>query len=371
MQQNAVASASTQQETSAVQVIAPSTAQPPADITASQNAVVQEPVQNVLQEMPVTSIKVVSAPPTASKQPETATTVNVAGPAVEMTVASSANSAADTVAAGQAVSPQPVTDTVARDVHATLAGRISVDGKRNDPHAGQEMETSKPDAADAVDGLESRSNENVAAVAIKKGMASTNEESFDQDGKGASGQKTGVQDTMMFLHQPKVESPSVVAGVSGASASEPVRANVMEQVVSHLTENGVKSGAEQVVIRLSPENLGELKLNLRMENQCLKVEIVAENNQVRDSLIKHSDTLKEALARQNIAMETFDVSTGNGGNGAASYGQDQRGWQELTRQQQNAAWNTSGGYRVSDAPEMPQRPLYQASARHSMVDVHF
>ncbi len=380
MQQNAVASASTQQETSAVQEIALSTTQPAADITASpkpfadtlasQNAVVQEPVRNVLQEMPVTSVKVVSAPP---KQPETVPTENVAKPAVETTVASSGGSAADIVVAGKAVSPQPVMDTaaVARDIHATPAVHIAVDGKRNDPRAEQEIQTSKPDAADAVDALESRSNENIAAVAIKKGMASTNEESFGQDGKGTSGQKTGVQDNMMLLHQMKAESPSVVAGASKASASEPVRANVMEQVVSHLTGSGVKNGVEQVVIRLSPENLGELKLNLRMENQCLKVEIVAENNQVRDSLIKHSDTLKEALARQNISMETFDVSTGNGRNGTASYGQGQRGWQELTQRQQNAAWNTSGSYRDSDAPEIQQRPLYQASARHSMVDVHF
>jgi len=393
MQQNAVASASTQQETSAVQEIAQPTTQPAveimvsrkpsADTTASpkpfadtlalQNAVVQEPVRNVLQEMPVTSVKVVSAPPSVSKQPEAVPTENVAKPAVETTVASSGGSTADIVVAGKAVSPQPVVDTaaVARDIHATPAVHIAVDGKRSDPRAEQEMQTSKPDAADAVDGLESCSNENVAAVAIKKGMASTNEESFGQDGKGTSGQKTGVQDNMMFLHQMKAESPSVVTGTSKAMASEPVRANVMEQVVSHLTASGVKNGAEQVVIRLSPENLGELKLNLRMENQCLKVEIVAENNQVRDSLIKHSDTLKEALARQNIAMETFDVSTGNGRNGAASYGQGQRGWQELTQRQQNAAWNTSGSYRVSDAPEIPQRPLYQASARHSMVDVHF
>jgi len=393
MQQNAVASASTQQETSAVQEIAPSTPQPAADIMVSrkpsadttaspkpfadilmpQNAVVQEPVRNVLQEMPVTSVKVVSAPPSVSKQPETVPTENVAKPVVETTVASSGGSTADIVVAGKAVSPQPVMDTVAvaRDIHATPAVHIAVDGKRSDPRAEQEIQTSKPDAADAVDGLESCSNENVAAVAIKKGMASTNEESFGQDGKGTSGQKTGVQDNMMLLHQMKAESPSAVAGASKATASEPVRANVMEQVVSHLTASGVKNGAEQVVIRLSPENLGELKLNLRMENQCLKVEIVAENNQVRDSLIKHSDTLKEALARQNIAMETFDVSTGNGRNGAASYGQGQRGWQELTQRQQNAAWNTSGSHRVSDAPEIPQRPLYQASARHSMVDVHF
>jgi flagellar hook-length control protein FliK len=87
--------------------------------------------------------------------------------------------------------------------------------------------------------------------------------------------------------------------------------------------------------------------------------------------MKHVDTLKETLSRQNITMETFDVSTGSNKNGFGSNGQSQANWQELARQQQNAAWNTSGGYRVSDTPEISQRPLYQASTEHSMVDVHF
>jgi flagellar hook-length control protein FliK len=123
------------------------------------------------------------------------------------------------------------------------------------------------------------------------------------------------------------------------------------------------------VIRLSPENLGELKMNLKMENQRLKVEIVAETTMVRDTLMKHSDSLKETLARQNITMESFDVSTGSNRQGATSQGQAD--WRELARQRQYNAWAPNGGYKLDTVPEMPIRPVYQASTAHSMVDVHF
>jgi flagellar hook-length control protein FliK len=175
--------------------------------------------------------------------------------------------------------------------------------------------------------------------------------------------------------QMKAEQTHMATSMPGATASETVRSEVMEQVVGqlreHLAERDIKNGAEQVVIRLSPENLGELKLNLRMENQCLKVEIVAESSMVRDALIKHSDTLKESLASQNITMDTFDVSTGNNRNGAASYGQSQADWQELARQRQHGAWQSSGGYRISNATEIPKSQIYLASSEHSMLDVHF
>jgi flagellar hook-length control protein FliK len=390
IQQNAVASASVQQGTPTAQVIVPPTTQPAADTTATKYTAVQEPVRNVLQGTPVTSINVVSASPepegifkaepvntsgdAVSKLSETATTASLVRPALDAyfqtSVAPSSNSMAGTAPAGQEMSPLPAVDAVTRDTGVTLAGRIPVDGKRNGLQVVQEAQSSKSDATETANSTESRSG-NVVEAAIKKVTAPANGESSGQDGKGASDQKTGAQDTMMLLHQLKVESAPVAAGTSGASANEPVRANVMEQVISHLAGRDIKSGVEQVVIRLSPDNLGELKLNLRMENQCLKVEIVAENSAVRDTLMKHADTLKETLSRQNITMETFDVSTGSNKNGFGSNGQSQANWQELARQQQNSAWNASGGYRINDVPEIPQRPLYQASTEHSMVDVHF
>lgn len=146
---------------------------------------------------------------------------------------------------------------------------------------------------------------------------------------------------------------------------------VAAQMKEHFNGKDLKSGAEQIVIRLSPESLGELTLNLHMENQRLKVEIIAENNIVRDNLLKHSDTLKESLASQSITMDKFDVSTNSGRNGMPFHGQGQAGWQELMRQKQQGVLHASGGYRLNTTPNIPEGQVYLASGEHSMLDVHF
>ncbi|NVN89781.1 MAG: flagellar hook-length control protein FliK [Desulfuromonadales bacterium] len=377
---------------SATQVTLQPTSQPAVNITASRNSAELIPVRNDLPEVKVTSENVVSVLPepeqksvaetaitsvdTVSRQPETPSVRSVVRPALDTyfrtSVAPSGNSVAETASAGHDIILQQSVDAGAGDANITLAGRVAVEGKRTNPHASIEVKHLQQNAP-VSDASVEPSTKNVSEGALKQVLALSEGDSFSQDGNGASNQKPGTQDFVATVHQVKVERAPVLASTSGTAASETLRTNVMEQVVGqvreHVAGRDIKTGAEQIVIRLSPENLGELKLNLRMENQCLKVEIVAENSMVRDTLMKHSDTLKETLARQNITMESFDVSTGSNKNGASPHGQGD--WQELTRQQQHAAWNTSRGYRVSETPDVPRTPLYQTSIEHSMVDVHF
>ncbi|ABL01025.1 flagellar hook-length control protein FliK [Pelobacter propionicus] len=240
------------------------------------------------------------------------------------------------------------------------------------PQAQEDVASSQTDLAEAVDGTASR-NETVARAALTKTTSSESGAST-----GEEGSSTFRQQLEMHPHvtQIKTEQTHATADSSDTSGNATIHTDVMDQVTGqireHLAGRDIKGGAEQIVIRLSPDNLGELKLNLRMENQCLKIEIVAENSMVRDTLIKHSDTLKESLANQNITMETFDVSTGSNRNGAPSYGQGQTDWQGLARQrQQQAALHSSGGYHQSDTPVFPNKAVYLASEEHSMLDVHF
>jgi flagellar hook-length control protein FliK len=90
------------------------------------------------------------------------------------------------------------------------------------------------------------------------------------------------------------------------------RVPLAEQIHNQIREkldardNGSNNG--RITLRLHPEELGELKINMRMEDQRLKVEIVTENQSVKDALMQNLDTLKETLSRQNIAMDRFNVS---------------------------------------------------------------
>jgi len=173
--------------------------------------------------------------------------------------------------------------------------------------------------------------------------------------------------------QVKTESSPAINTVSGATPNDASRAAlspepVVQQVKERFVNHDTKPGSEQIVLRLSPEHLGELKVNLNLDGQRLKVEIVAENRMVRDSLMQHTDALKESLSRQNIKMESFEVTTG--GNGSADNGRGQGDWRELAQQRQNNAWMPDGGYRVAQQVE-PAIAVYQLKSEHTMVDLHF
>jgi len=87
----------------------------------------------------------------------------------------------------------------------------------------------------------------------------------------------------------------------------------MKQVTDRLDAHQIKQGADQITLKLSPEHLGNLQLNIRMDDQQVRVEIVAEHRAVRDALLQQVEQLKESLSRQNIKMESFDVTTANNG----------------------------------------------------------
>lgn len=99
---------------------------------------------------------------------------------------------------------------------------------------------------------------------------------------------------------------------------ESIMAQVRESTVTH---DGKGNG--RISVRLNPDELGELQINVRVENQRVKVEIVTENRTVRDALMGNLDTLKETLQRQNLNMERFDVATGGEGFGQGF--RDERG----------------------------------------------
>lgn len=285
----------------------------------------------------------------------------------QTSVAPQSNIVTDDTQVTQTTTPLTIGDASTLNANATLAGRVHVAARTTDSQPVREENSSRQESVENMQNLES-SKKNI--VAQNKEMLSSEGESSNQDGNGVTDHRMGAQDQVAL----KLGGTATSTGTFSATASDQVHTDVMQQVVNkisdHLAGRETKSGVEQITIRLSPENLGELKLNLRMENQCLKVEIVAEHSTVRDALIKHSDTLKETLARQNISMEAFDVSTGSNGKGSTSYGNGD--WRELARQQQQKmTWNFSGGYRTDDSLENSQGPIYRAPVEHSMVDVHF
>jgi flagellar hook-length control protein FliK len=115
-----------------------------------------------------------------------------------------------------------------------------------------------------------------------------------------------------FAHQPKVEETK-------SALHESILTQVTTSVVNH---DGKGNGT--ITVRLNPEELGDLQVNVRVENQRVKVEIITDNRTVREALMGNLDNLKETYLKQNLSMERINVSSG-GGNGFGQGFREDRG----------------------------------------------
>jgi flagellar hook-length control protein FliK len=212
--------------------------------------------------------------------------------------------------------------------------------------------------------------------------ASDNASTLGSETSNGSGNNQGesesASDNQLLTQQMRGQSSSEHQKISAATkpaASEPVRQELQEQVVQQvkerLVQHDVKPGNQQITLTLSPDGLGELKMNLNLQGQKLSVEIVTENRSVRDAIVQHTDALKESLARQNITMESFDVTTG--GKGSGNQGQNQNAWRELTKQQQQQQlWASSRDYnKTAQTDFQSAQALQQRQQGHSMLDIHY
>lgn len=207
--------------------------------------------------------------------------------------------------------------------------------------------------------------------------ASAGELSLGSDNSKGAGSNQGQSDVasgnQMLAHdmrELKIEQRANVISEKDAKPEAVLPEQVAKQVGNRLAQHDVKQGNQQITLTLTPENLGELKMNLNLQGQKLSVEIVAENRTVRDAIVQHVDALKESLARQNITMESFDVTTG--GKGSANQGQNQNAWRELAKQQeQQQFWTSSRGYQIAQADLPSGQAAYQRQKGQSMLDIHY
>lgn len=265
------------------------------------------------------------------------------------------------------------TSSMGDGTRAAYTGVVPEAGKKGAELGGETTQT-RVERVAVAKAVESASVD----VAQTSGDAPAGGEFSSGGEKGAADQFTNGQFQTAAVHQQgKIEGASVASNIAAPvqnSGQRPeLSAQIMQQVKDRLVNHEVKTGTDQIVLKLSPENLGDLRVNMSMDGQRLKVEIVAENRMVRDALLQNTDSLKESLARQNISMESFDVTTaGRGGAGNPGQGQQQNAWREFAEQKQQNAWLSSGGYRLPDtAAAVSSQLAYQTSSQHTMVDLHF
>jgi len=155
----------------------------------------------------------------------------------------------------------------------------------------------------------------------KEGNDGAGSKQNEQEG-GAAFAVPGARATDMplsnrFNLQPKLEE-----------TRNALHGSILEQVTSSVVSHDNK-GNGSMTVRLNPHELGELQVNVRIENQHVKVEIVTANQTVREALMGNLDNLKETFLKQHLTMERFDVSSGAGNGFGQGFREERDGQRQI------------------------------------------
>ena len=228
-----------------------------------------------------------------------------------------------------------------------------------------EQTSSKPEAA-----LEEAGSKTAALAGTAKfvpAQESAGQSAFGDAGKkGHPDQKAQASDAASLPQgvglpaAPAAEAPQPEAKPVNLKSAlhESILAQIKDGVVTHDAK-----GNGQMSIRLNPGELGELKIQVRMDDNRVRIEVQADNKMVKDLLMSNLDSLKDSLNSKNFSMEGFDVSTGGGGFNSPL--PEQKG---SPRQQSPQRSARAGGY--SDQGE-PTRVNYLTGEANNLLDVRF
>ena len=114
----------------------------------------------------------------------------------------------------------------------------------------------------------------------------------------------------------------------------------------------LKNGQSSVKLQLHPQELGSLKIDLKVDGASVRATIVAENHQVQQILGSNSSELKQSLADQGFNLDKFEVITQSEYQQANSDGQENK---NADQSQQGYSTGTAAGLEedVSISEEYP------------------
>ncbi|MBN1142163.1 MAG: flagellar hook-length control protein FliK [Deltaproteobacteria bacterium] len=130
---------------------------------------------------------------------------------------------------------------------------------------------------------------------------------------------------------------------------------VMNQVLEHLSLRNLQGG-KALTVRLHPQELGELKLDLVVSDDRLRVHIQAQTSAVRDVLDAHLPRLREALEAQGLRVGDLQLSLDTPGNGGFDLARQFQFGQDSFR---------SGNY---SSPSSPREVQTEAAAVETVPD---
>jgi flagellar hook-length control protein FliK len=110
----------------------------------------------------------------------------------------------------------------------------------------------------------------------------------------------------------------------------------------------------RVQVRLSPPELGSLRIEIIMQHGVIHAKLEAETPTARNLLLDNLPALRERLAQQDMRVEKFDVDvrrdgggSQSGGNGAQDRQTDQPGWRDGDRRDRHTPNRQASTVRTS------------------------
>lgn len=143
--------------------------------------------------------------------------------------------------------------------------------------------------------------------------------------------------------------------------------NILSQVREKLVSQDLSGTVSKISLKLNPHELGELQIHVRLEDQKMKVDITAQNPLVKEALLQNLDQLKDTLMRQNISMERFNVSTGDG-QGQAFNQSFREGRQSAYQTPETFSYPLSGYYQEGT---QVRQAAFADSRENSLIDMRF
>lgn len=70
----------------------------------------------------------------------------------------------------------------------------------------------------------------------------------------------------------------------------------------------LSDGAHDVEIRLTPEHLGKLKIELHIDSGRMDASVQADNTEARALLLREEPALREALRNAGVTLSSFNVA---------------------------------------------------------------
>jgi len=190
--------------------------------------------------------------------------------------------------------------------------RLDIDSNYIHAHLPKDTPDNAPDGGDSPpqnSTTSAQAQETTASADPVKNAPVAGEQTVLQKTAPAVGQETPP---LTFTHQP-ITGPQTSNSATPASSFQlpsgliVPEGTVVDQMIAHFSVNRqIESGT--VNLRLSPQELGELRLEIKVEQDNIKAHFIAQSPQAQEMLDRHLPRLREALQQQGLHLQQVEVT---------------------------------------------------------------